>query len=516
MIRRSLFALTVIAFFTATTAVFAQDQKLRIVNEGPAEMTPGGTATYIVTITNVSDSKLTGIWIYHHFKNAAHFLKLIPEQSTLGCAIDGIYVSCPKTRTDTLGPRGSRQYIVTYKVPETVACGTVVIAAADVRAKQSKPDWGNSTGKVVCPTPTPTPTPTPLPESPPILPALDCVYDLGGGKYRAYFGYQNTGGATNIPAGINNADQVNAFSPGAANRGQISSFAAGNHSAAFSVEFNGQPLTWSIKPSNAKVKTVIASKDSLACKEVKPIAECRDPRPDSKFQTFFGYQNDNSFEVKLNIPEFNKFIPAPADRSQPDGFFPGRVTNAFSVVADDGLTWQLGKQVVVSDGSVPVCTPIDKPECNTTDIRNIKLELDIGVNMQRQLISRLARRLKRASDGKTNFKKLADNAVSEAELLYQEAWRTAWIGLPNEIINCSDSPSCELVDQSTALNSFDASSTRLKNIALDLLRKIRSLREKGEKKKKRNDKKYVQQANALHEHNASLVATTPRFTSQCN
>ncbi len=522
----------------------------------------------------------------------------------------------------------------------------------------------------------------------PILPISECVYDLGNGKYRAYFGYENTGSeALTIPAGIQSNGQMNIFTPGEAKRGQPDLFELGRKKAVFSVNFDGSALTWKVQPTGGDLKTVTVSKSTQACKPVLPIAECRDKKQGNKFLTFFGYQNDNQFEIKLTIPEENKFVPAPEDRAQPKTFFNGRVVNAFSVTSDSDLTWKLATASTFTTSQLPACSPNSAPkcgalvpnvascqgdqtrvplsgsqatdpdndpltykwstdcagatisdptaanpdlvvdtsdgkakncgvwlvvsdgvnepatcdqtvkitacdkdcagqsngaakpdlcgvcngsnacvdcngvpnggaqvdscgvcggnnsctdcagnpngaatldqcgvcngdgksclDCTSTDLNDKKLTLDIGVNQQRLLVIKISARLRSASNGDKKFDKIINESLNQAELLYQEAWKTVWTELPAATVNCTNSQVCQESDLSAALVSYDTDSLDLRDISLNLLRQIQSLRGKNDKKAKQNDKKYAQQANQLYQANAAVLATVPRFTSQC-
>ena len=82
----------------------------------------------------------------------------------------------------------------------------------------------------------------PVPPTPKkVVPILECVEQLDGGKYLAHWGYENKNDTTVEATG----DQ-NTFSPRPADRGQPTAFAAGRVEDAFQVEFDGSELTWSL------------------------------------------------------------------------------------------------------------------------------------------------------------------------------------------------------------------------------------------------------------------------------
>ncbi len=81
-----------------------------------------------------------------------------------------------------------------------------------------------------------------------IGPLVDSVVALGGGQYRATFGYGNEGSATSMPIGPENR-----FFPDPSDRGQPTLLAGGQHNNAFSVVFDGQPLSWRLAGSTVTV-----------------------------------------------------------------------------------------------------------------------------------------------------------------------------------------------------------------------------------------------------------------------
>jgi hypothetical protein len=73
-----------------------------------------------------------------------------------------------------------------------------------------------------------------------VVPAVICVNDKGGGLYEALFGYTNPNSdMSTIPVGSNNR-----FHPAPAGLGQTEDFLPIVSSGAFSVRFNGDPLSW--------------------------------------------------------------------------------------------------------------------------------------------------------------------------------------------------------------------------------------------------------------------------------
>jgi len=107
------------------------------------------------------------------------------------------------------------------------------------------------------PTDTPTVTDTPTATStstatpPPAMgPIAECIeYNVEEGDYTAYFGYWNTSGtAVTIPIGAENR-----FYPSPMDRGQPTTFLLGHYPFAFSVRFDGNPLSWHLAGSVASM-----------------------------------------------------------------------------------------------------------------------------------------------------------------------------------------------------------------------------------------------------------------------
>ena len=107
---------------------------------------------------------------------------------------------------------------------------------------------------------TPEPTATATPVNISLTPILECVVDNGNGSYTAFFGYNNpSDSVVNVAVGNRNK-----FTPTPQNRGQPTSFEPGRTpywpDAAFSVDFNGEPLVWTLTG-----KTATASRNGTPC-----------------------------------------------------------------------------------------------------------------------------------------------------------------------------------------------------------------------------------------------------------
>ena len=113
----------------------------------------------------------------------------------------------------------------------------------------------------------------PLPPKPAaIRPVLECVEDLGDGRFLAHFGYTNPN-ATTVEQPL--SDQ-NRFTPAPPYRGQPTAFASGRVEDAFQVEWEGSSLTWSLTGNQETV-----SSESTQCPGsitiVKKLVPADDP-----------------------------------------------------------------------------------------------------------------------------------------------------------------------------------------------------------------------------------------------
>lgn len=133
----------------------------------------------------------------------------------------------------------------------------------------------------------------------PVRPILECVEDLGGGQYRAHFGYSSENpAAISIPVGGGNK-----FTPAPQDRGQPTVFVPGRTpaypDAAFDVDFGGQNLVWTLKGPDGSSRTATASSGSNRC--AAPAPACA--------SSIFGPQRfdrtagpPNVYDVTVTVP----------------------------------------------------------------------------------------------------------------------------------------------------------------------------------------------------------------------
>lgn len=91
--------------------------------------------------------------------------------------------------------------------------------------------------------------------------------------------------------------------------------------------------------------TVLIVSGLYAGLKVQPVMECVSNNGDGTWTAHFGYLNENSNVLEIEIGVHNKFTGTPSeDMGQPTVFQPGRVEDVFTVVFndDDNFVWSLG------------------------------------------------------------------------------------------------------------------------------------------------------------------------------
>lgn len=113
-----------------------------------------------------------------------------------------------------------------------------------------------------------------------LVPMVECVQQSSNG-WTARWGYENL---TNTPITLQiGAGGKNLFTPGAADRGQPTTFAAGRHRDVFTTPLGSKagPLTWKINGATTN-GSATASSSSPHCKNLPDPSPRRRPRPCSR------------------------------------------------------------------------------------------------------------------------------------------------------------------------------------------------------------------------------------------
>ncbi len=189
--------------------------------------------------------------------------------------------------------------------------------------------------------------------------SLGCVYELGNGAFRAYFGYSNDNGEVTIPVGDVGVSR-NFFSPGTLGQGQVTQFLSGSQPGAFSVEFDGTDLTWNVEYQGKGLRSVTANSESPRCLPITPEAKCISINSIGQIVARFGYTNPNGFVSPLIIPvgPNNRFSPAPENRGQTTHFLNGMIASAFETALEPtSLAWTVDGVTATATLATEVCAP---------------------------------------------------------------------------------------------------------------------------------------------------------------
>ena len=217
-----------------------------------------------------------------------------------------------------------------------------------------------------------------------ITPILDCIMDNEDGTYSAYFGYENTNdevitikayddanATTDVNDTIGGANYAVIVGPGYVKSygKQISTFEVGRVKGAFSIPFKqSETIRWRLKTNSFETKEETADASSVKCAKVTPAAKCISINTDGSLQAYFGYTNNNDFEVTIPVGARNNINPDPEDRGQPVQFLPGNVANVFDTKLDEPSTaWYLDGVSVSADKTLPTCTVNNKPTCEEAE-----------------------------------------------------------------------------------------------------------------------------------------------------
>lgn len=215
-----------------------------------------------------------------------------------------------------------------------------------------------------------------------IFPIFNCNTNFGNGTCQSFWGYNNTGNATTVNIGPNNA-----FSPGIQNEGQPFTFQKGVFNNVFSFFKNCSTVyTWNIDNNNATGTSAgtclgsccnpddscnIVSQDNCTSNNgtytfngtcsfgqcfqnvVTPLFDCNYDWRNGTCQVWFGYKNTGNRTITINIGPNNQFSGPFINRGQPSVFQPGEFHMVFSYDKNcsDIFIWTLDNQTATGVSS---------------------------------------------------------------------------------------------------------------------------------------------------------------------
>ncbi len=346
---------------------------------------------------------------------------------------------------------------------------------------------------------------------------VECVSDNLDGTFTAYFGYDNRGTQPLVLPLNSSAGTINEFSPGAANRGQITSFRPGRNRGAVAVTFDGTPLTWRVRGAGSRLSTATASLSSTPCGRVTPTADCINGSASGLVATF-GYTNPNGFDVLIPVGLLNNFSPAPAGRGQPTVFKAGRNAASFTTSFSKSINWNLDGALATVTEATPICQGgcIDKPIGTIKNELN-QTALDLAA-LTKKAAKLLATRAKTsAAQGvisATSASRIgldAQRAAKKADALAKRA-QSLTLGFPEVIKACPfTAPLCQTVDRGPAIEQLRGLFVE----QFDQLRRIMARRNFTQTGQTNRADTLVTQARTVKAGGDAQLNELPRIATEC-
>ena len=202
----------------------------------------------------------------------------------------------------------------------------------------------------------------------PITPYLECVMDNGDNTFTAYFGYENNNQAeTTIEACTTNANEANVITGLAEDYCNVTStFELGRKKGIVITTFpSDKEITWTIQNGGNAANSAVANASSTKCADVTPSAKCIGINQDGSLEAYFGYKNDNEFDVI--IPSGINNYSDPETQDLPTTFTAGNIEPAFRVrMEGTTASWTLNGVTAEANTSTATCNGNNAPTCQTT------------------------------------------------------------------------------------------------------------------------------------------------------
>lgn len=203
------------------------------VADAPDPVLTNGTLTYTITVTNNGPDNATGVAVSDTLPSGVTFAAC----SSTGGGICGGNGNNRTVTFATINSGSSETVTLTAVVNSNLATGTILSNVATVNSTVTDPDSSNNSATAT----------TTVNLSVKISPVVECVIDLGGGAFKARFGYNNPNPvAITIPVG-----NTNKFTPSPQNRGQATFFLPGRQRNVFDVTHTGGNLVWTLNGKTA-------------------------------------------------------------------------------------------------------------------------------------------------------------------------------------------------------------------------------------------------------------------------
>ena len=192
--------------------------------------------------------------------------------------------------------------------------------------------------------------------------------DNGDNTFTAYFGYENNNQAeTTIAACTTNANEANVITGLDEDYCNVTStFELGRKKGIVIATFpSDKEITWTIQNGGNAANSAVANASSTKCADVTPSAKCIGINQDSSLEAYFGYKNDNEFDVI--IPSGINNYSDPETQDLPTTFTAGNIETAFRVRMEGRTaSWTLNGVTAEANISTATCNGNNAPTCQTT------------------------------------------------------------------------------------------------------------------------------------------------------
>jgi hypothetical protein len=148
-------------------------------------------------------------------------------------------------------------------------------------------------------------------------------------------------------------------------------------------------------------------------------------------------------------------------------------------------------------------------QCSEFDNSEALFGLDGGADLQRDLVIKATRSLKRRVGAKS-VRKFIRNVRNQADELYRQNWVLTW-SVPLIVQSCDSEVLCVQTDYSGVTVEYNDNAQTLHELVGKVVKRLR--KKLG---KKKAGKKFLQEADQALEENLALAASVATISSNCD
>jgi hypothetical protein len=150
--------------------------------------------------------------------------------------------------------------------------------------------------------------------------------------------------------------------------------------------------------------------------------------------------------------------------------------------------------------------------CEEVEVTTTQYSLDGGARNQNELLKKAARIFVRTAKNKKRARRIVRKALRAGQALYIENWTLSW-QVPSTVQTCTNTAFCTQNNQiGEALDEYNKKSDGLRQLALDIIKRIKPRGKRALKRRKVALRKAVVER---HEKNLESSALIPRTNSSC-